>query len=179
MSSALRRSCQSTSSDRSSPCYERSWWPTEGPSLPSDELSGESLIRDQLDFSATLVMLFGEDVFWTTAAAVSPAWRYDLQNQVDLCAVYTGCAVVAVSPDDSRYVVRTQFQTDVSVRVAKGISIDVGYGNAGNQLGPDGRRRSLFYSPAAVFFASVSVFPHELVTGSKQVAQNVAASPSL
>lgn len=161
------------------PSLERVRLTPDERSLPSDELSGSSLIRDQLDFSATLVMLFGEDVFWTTSAALAPAWKYSLQDPPPCVETYTGCAAVATSSDDSRYVVRTQFLTEVSVRVAKGVSLELGYGNIANQLGLDGRRRSFFYSPAATFFASVSVFPHELVTGSKQLARNGAASPNL
>jgi len=152
----------------------------DGRSLPSDELSGSSLIRDQLDFSAAFRLSLGPDVLWSTSAAVAPAWKYDVQEQVDVCGVIaTGCVPVQSSPDDSRYLVRTQFSTEVSVRIAKGLSVELGYGNTANQLGPDGRRRNIFYSPDSVFYASVSVFPHELVTGSKQVAQNVAAPPSL
>jgi len=161
------------------PSLERVRLTPDGRSLPSDELSGSSLIRDQLDFSATLVMVLGQDVLWSTSAALSPAWKYNLQDQVPECDILTGCVPVGGSPDDSRYVVRTLFSTEVSVRIAKGVSLELGYGNITNQLGLDGRRRSLFYSPASVFFASVSVFPHELVTGSKQLARNGAAPPNL
>jgi hypothetical protein len=161
------------------PSLERVRLTPDGRSLPSDELAGSSLIRDQVSFSAALVMLFGEDVFWTTSAALAPAWKYNLQDQAPCVATYTGCAPVETSADDTRYSVRTQFSTEVSVRIAKGFSIELGYGNTANQLGRDGRRRNIFYSPDSVFYASVSVFPHELVTGSKQLAQNVAAPPSL
>jgi hypothetical protein len=152
----------------------------EAHSLPSDELSGASLVRDQLEFSARVRLDFGKDVFWTTDAALSPAWKYDVQKQVSVCGVIlTGCVPVQVSPDDSRYLVLTQFNTEVSVRIAKGFSLELGYGNTANQLGRDGRRRNFLYSPDAVFYASVSFFPHELVTGSKQLAQNGAATPNL
>jgi hypothetical protein len=89
--------------------------------------------------------------------------------------VATGCADVSTSENDSRYLVRTSFSTEVSVRIARGFSLELGYGNAANQLGQDGRRRSFFYSPEAVFYASVSFFPHELATGTKQLAQSLFA----
>jgi len=161
------------------PSLERVRFSTDGRSFASDELSGASLVRDQLEFSARLRLDFGTDVFWTTDASISPAWKYSIPNQVPVCAILTGCVQVQASPDDSRYLVYTSFNTEVSVRLTKAFSIELGYGNAANQLGRDGRRRSLFYSPAAVFYASVSFSPHELVTGSKQLAQNGAATPNL
>jgi hypothetical protein len=150
----------------------------DGRSLPSDALSGSSLVRDQLDFSARLRLELGENVLWTTDAAIAPAWKYGVQKDVMLCGVVlTGCTDVGVSQDDSRYLVQTQFNTEFSLRLARGFSVEIGYGNASNQLGIDGRRRSFFWSPEAVFYASVSFFPHELVTSSTRLARS-ALTPS-
>lgn len=156
------------------PSLERVRLSPDGRSLPSDALSGSSLVRDQLTFSARWRLSFSEDVLWTNDLAFVPAWKYNVQEHVCV-TVATGCADVGTSEDDSRYFVRTSFNTEVSVRIMKGFSLDVGYGNVANQLGQDGRRRSFFYSPEAVFYASVSFFPHELATGSKQLAKSLFA----
>jgi hypothetical protein len=162
------------------PSLERERLTPDGRTLPGDALSGATLVRDQLDLSARLRLSFGENVLWTTDAALAPAWKYDVQRDVQLCGVVlTGCTDVKVSPNDNRYLLRTQFSSEVSVRIAKGFSIELGYGNASNQLGADGRRRSFFYSPEAVFFTSVSFFPHELVTSKRQLAQSEPVSPAL
>lgn len=152
----------------------------EGRTLPGDALSGSSLTRDQIDLSARVRLELGENLLWTTDAALAPSWKYGVQQDVMVCGVVlTGCADVGVSPDDSRYLVRTQFSTELSLRIARALSLDVGYGNTSNQLGRDGRRRSFFYSPEAVFYASVSFFPHELATGSKQLAKTSAVPSQL
>lgn len=162
------------------PSLERVRLTPDGRSLPGDSLSGATLIRDQLDFTAMLRMSFGQDVLWTTEAAFAPAWKYNLQRDVSVCGVIlTGCTDVRVATDDHRYLVRTQLSTEISVRIARGFSVELGYGNSADQLGPDGRRRSFFYSPASVFYASVSFFPHELATSSKQLAENGSASSKL
>lgn len=152
----------------------------DGRTLPGDSLSGSSLVRDQIDLTARLRLDFGKDVVWTTDFAFSPAWKYPVQNDIQLCGVVlTGCTNVQVSPDDSRYLVRTQFNTELSVRVAPSISVELGYGNTTGQLGPDGRRRGFFYSPDATFYASVSFTPHELAIPPSQIAQSYSAPPQL
>jgi hypothetical protein len=161
------------------PSLERVRLTPDGRSLPGDTLSGSSLVRDQLDLSARLRLQLGKNVLWTADASFGPSWKYDVQDEVQLCGVVlTGCTTVQTSANDSRYLVRTQFSTEISVRIATGFSVDVGYGNTANQLGADGRRRSIFYSPDAVFYASLSFFPHELATSSKQLAQS-ASPPQL
>lgn len=162
------------------PSLERVRLTPDGRTLPGDALSGASLIRDQIDFSASLRLSLGSNVYWSLSGAISPAWKYGVAEDVTLCGVVlTGCTDVPVSATDSRYLVRTQLSTEVSLRVAKGFSVEVGYGNISNQLGADGRRRSFFYSPEAVFYASVSFFPHELVSGKRQLAQREPVTPTL
>jgi hypothetical protein len=143
----------------------------EGRSVGGDQLSGSSLTRDQITASARIRFDFGEVVAWTTDFGVQPAWKYALQDEVRLCGtVTTGCATVDVSDDDSRHIVSTQFSTEVSVRLGKSLSLDVGYGNSADQLGRDGRRRNLFYSPSAEFYVALSFQPHELATPPAQIA---------
>lgn len=162
------------------PSLERSRLTTEGRTLPGDALSGSSLARDELDFSARLRLELGKNVLWTTDAAFSPTWKYAVQRDVQLCGVVTtGCTDVQVGEADSRYLVRTQFSTEVSVRIARGFSIELGYGNLSYQLGPDGRRRSYFYSPQAIFYTSLSFFPHELATHSTRLAASPSAPSAL
>jgi hypothetical protein len=149
----------------------------EGRALPGDTLSGSSLISDQLELSARLRLVLGANVLWTMDAAFSPAWKYDVQHDVQLCGVVqTGCTDVKLSSNDSRYLARTQFSTEVSVRIARGFSVELGYGNISSQLGADGRRRSFFYSPQAVFYTSLSFFPHELATSSTQFAGSLPST---
>jgi len=152
----------------------------DGRSLPTDSLSGASLVRDQVDLTARLRIDFGKDVIWTTDFGFSPSWKYPVQNDVQLCGVVlTGCTNVQVSDDDTRYLVQTLFNTEVSVRIAPSLSVELGYGNIAGQLGPDGRRRGFFNSPDAIFYASVSFTPHELAIPPSQIAQSYSAPPRL
>lgn len=148
----------------------------DGHTLPSDALTGSTLVRDQIEIAGRVRLELGQNLLWTTDATFAPAWKYDVQRDVMLCGVVlTGCTNIQLTNDDTRYLVRTSFSTEFSLRVAKGLSVEVGYGNATNQLGQDGRRRSFFYSPEAIFYASLSFMPHELAESSKPLAKNLFA----
>jgi hypothetical protein len=159
------------------PSLERVRLTPDGRSLPGDSLSGASLVRDQLEASLRLRFDFGKRVYWISDFAAAAAWKYNVQNEVQLCGVVlTGCTTVRGSDDESRYMVATAFSTEVSVAIGKGFSVELGYGNAALQIGADGRRRGFFYSPDAVFFTSVSFFPHELASPRTQIAAKQPAS---
>jgi len=98
----------------------------DGRSLASDSLSGSSLVRDQLEASLRLRFDFGKRVVWTNDFAAAGAWKYDVQNDVELCGVVlTGCTNVTVSDEDSRYLV-VPFLGPFTVRDLGGRGI-VGY----------------------------------------------------
>lgn len=158
------------------PSLERVRLTPDGHTVPGDQLSGSSLIRDQLSFSARVALVFGDTVTWTNEFAFQPAWKYDVQDGVAICGVVaTGCTTVQVGADDSRYLARTQFNTELSFHLFRGVALDVGYANVTSQLGPDGRHRSIFYSPDASFYAALSFIPHELTTPSAPSAASVNA----
>jgi hypothetical protein len=159
------------------PSLERVRLTPDGRSLPGDQLSGASLIRDQVTFAARFALAFGEVVGWSTDFGIQPAWKYDVQDQVQICgSVLTGCSTVTVGEGDSRYLVTTQFNTELTLHFHRGFSFEVGYGNVANQIGPNGHRRGIFYSPDAGFYVSLSLIPHELVSTPERSAQASTAS---
>ncbi len=149
----------------------------DGRSVPTDQLTGSSLIRDELSFIGRWALSLGDFMTWTTDFGLQPAWKYDVADEVEICGVVaTGCTSVQVAEDDSRYLVRTLFNTELSFEVVRSLSFAVGYANVANQLGPDGRRRGMFYSPDASFYAALAFTPDELATKPKRSAQRAGAS---
>lgn len=144
---------------------------SEGRSVPTDQLSGSSLIRDELSVLARWALSFGDVVTWTTDVGLQPAWKYDVADQLSICGVVaTGCTTVELAESDSRYLVRTLFNVELAFELVKSLSFAVGYANVANQLGPDGRRRGMFYSPNASFYAGLAFTPHELTKKPKRSA---------
>jgi hypothetical protein len=153
------------------PSFELVRVTSDGRSAPTDQLSGSSLIRDELSFIGRWALSFGDLVTWTTDFGLQPAWKYDVADQVDICGVVaTGCTTVELGEDDSRYLLRTLFNVELAFELVKSLSLAVGYANVANQLGPDGRRRGMFYSPDASFYAGLAFTPHELATKPKRSA---------
>jgi hypothetical protein len=58
--------------------------------------------------------------------------------------------------------VLTEFSSDLGIRVFRELGVSVGYTNLAPQLGPDGQRRNVFYSPAARFRLAVTMHLDEL-----------------
>lgn len=149
----------------------------DGRTVPGDQLSGSSLTRDQLSFLARWSLGIGKRVSLSTDFGLQPSWKYDVADEVEVCGVIdTGCATVGVSEDDSRYVLRTLFGVELGVELVTSLSLAVGYSNLANQLGPDGRRRGMFYSPDASFFAALAFTPDELLSPPKQSARASTAA---
>lgn len=144
---------------------------SDGRSVPTDQLTGSSLIRDELSFIGRWALSFGDFVTWTTDFGLQPAWKYDVAEQVAICGVVaTGCTTVELGEDDGRYLLRTLFNVELAFEVVRSLSLAVGYANVANQLGPDGRRRGMFYSPDASFYAGLAFTPHELAAKPKRSA---------
>lgn len=161
------------------PSLERVRLTPDGQSVAGDQLSGSSLVRDMLSFQARWQLLFGDFMTWSTEFSFNPAWKYDVQDQVDVCGVVaTGCATVRTGQDDTRYLAITEFSTELSFQLFRGVSLQVGYLNAANQLGPDGQRQGVFYSPGAEFYTALSLTPHELVSPPAQSAASSSAPRS-
>lgn len=129
----------------------------DGVILPSDQLSGSAFAQHEL--SATLR---GElDLVSRLDLAVDLgmryAYRYDLPD-VEVCGVTdTGCVDVPPREDASRWGVATVFSASLRYLVTDYLQASLGYANLASQLGADGRRQSLFYSPYARAFLSFTV----------------------
>jgi hypothetical protein len=130
----------------------------EGHSFTSDQLSGATFAHDAVDFGVAASLHIHQDVLWTTSADIRPAWKYPVDQQVEVCGVVsTGCTQASGVSNPQTRSVLTYFTTTVLVTLSDTFGLSFGYANLTAQLGPDGRRRSVFYSPDARFYATLSV----------------------
>jgi hypothetical protein len=89
-----------------------------------------------------------------------PSWNMTFLNEFDAVpcvAIATGCVEVAADPNAPNYRVSAGFAAGVSVYPSAEWGVDFSYSNNTLQLGEDGKRRDIFYSPDASFSATLIV----------------------
>jgi len=130
----------------------------EGRSVVSDQLGGATFARHAAVFGGASLLHIHQDVLWTTALEVRPAWKYPVDHHVEICGVVlTGCVEPTGVADPQTRSVLTFFQTEFWITLSESLGLSLGYANLTAQLGPDGRRRSVFYSPDARFYATLNI----------------------
>lgn len=129
----------------------------EGRSLPTDQTSGSALPQHLLNLSLRVDTTVTDRVRIITEVGLRYARRYALPGSVAIQNVDTGPVMPQQSPAPARWDVITLFSTGVYYAVTHSAEIGVGYENLAGQLGPDGRRRSFFYSPEARVYLALVV----------------------
>lgn len=134
-----------------------------GRSLPSDQLSGTAFPQHELNLSlrteTDLVGRFG----LITDVGLRYARRYALSGGEEICGVVdTGCVAVPTSSDAPRWGVSTLFAVEVAYLLTESVILSLGYSNLSGQLGADGQRRSIFYSPDARISLSATLVLDEV-----------------
>jgi hypothetical protein len=130
----------------------------DGRSVVSDQLGGATFAAQSAVFGALVSAYVHQSVAWTTSVDVRPAWHYPVQQDVQICGVVlTGCTTATGVANPQTRSTLTSFSSDVLMQLSDVVGLSVGYSNVTAQLGPDGRRRSVFYSPDARFYAQLTI----------------------
>jgi hypothetical protein len=130
----------------------------EGRSIVSDQLSGATLARHSAALGAAASLHVHQRLLWTTALEIRPAWKYPVDHDVQVCGVVlTGCTLASGISNPQTRSTLTYFQSSLWLSLGDIVSVSFGYANLTAQLGPDGRRRSVLYSPDARFFATLEL----------------------
>jgi len=126
-----------------------------GQSVPTNQLAGLAFAEHQLEFSLSADLAITDRLSWSNQVGWLPTWKYkfDTENNDQLCGVVlTGCADIGRQSDRTNFTVVTTFSSEVSFQVFDEMTVAFGYNNITGQVGPDGQRRNMFYSPDARFY---------------------------
>ena len=130
----------------------------DGHSIVSDQLSGATFARHAAVFGVATLLHIHQSVLLSSSLDLRPAWKYPVQHDVQVCGVVlTGCAQPSGISDPQTRSVLTLFTSEFLISLTDTLGLSLGYANLTAQLAPDGRRRSVFYSPDARFYATLSV----------------------
>lgn len=137
----------------------------EGRSVVSDQLGGATLAQHSAAFGVASLVHVHKKVLWSTALDLRPAWKYPVNQDTQVCGVIlTGCATATGVANPTTRSTLTLFSTELWFTFTDVVGLSVGYLNFTQQLGPDGRRRGVFYSPDARFYLTLNVGLDQLYT---------------
>jgi len=139
------------------------------------DLAGHSVSNDQLSGAAlaehvfTLHGVVGADLWRDRLslegeAGIDPLYKFALPPAVRVCNLPTGCVEAETVADPQRLSVATLFDVYVELQSFGGaLKTALGYENLTAQLGPDGQRRGVLFSPEAKLYLKLEVQPDLLL----------------
>jgi hypothetical protein len=130
----------------------------EGYSVPSDELNGSAFPQHLVSTALRIETVLTEQFSLTTDIGARYVYRYAFRDSEAIGGrtVLTGPVQIS-SNDGTRFGVQTLFAMSVNYDPLPFLEFNLGYLNFAPQIGSDGRRRSVFYSPDARVFFSVGM----------------------
>lgn len=153
-----------------------------GRSIISDQLSGSPFAKHETRFGFALDLSVHEKVAWAADFQWRPTWNYEVSHDAEICDLLTGCTLVDGVEDPQTFEVITTFATEIEAYAFDEVSFTVGYINLANQIGPDGQRRSMFYSPNARFYLTANFYFGDVIDpgqAPKHVVRSARATPNL
>jgi hypothetical protein len=150
----------------------------DGRSVVSDQLGGATLAQHAAAFGVASWVHVHQRLNWITTFELRTGWKYPVSHEAQICGVVlTGCTQAGGIADPQTRMALTYFQSEIWGRLTDTLELTFGYANLASQLAPDGRRRSLFYSPDARFYLTLNVYlDHlyvDLAPGKRQSASVV------
>lgn len=148
-------SSATTPTDYGSFAYTRQ--DADGVSFPSDQISGQTLVSDQLILSGEAGLQVMPRLYTTLTGLVFEQWHH----QPSKAPIATGTGPYAVSSaGDQQFSQSIWLIASVDFMILDELELDLGYYNLANALAPDGTQRGLFggyniwWSPDARVFLS-------------------------
>jgi hypothetical protein len=159
----------------------------DGRALPGDQLGGAANVEHSITFDIIGALALHERVTWTNWFQWGLGYKYRFEN-VPICNASTGCVTPSTVDEPTNHSVTTLFNTELAFDVLKEMEIDIGYANLAPQIGPDGQRRNIFYSPDArvyltfvakldeIYLSATGTRPPEPKTARSEKARIVAGN---
>jgi hypothetical protein len=134
-----------------------------GRPVVADQLSGAAFAKHETRFGFITELAIHDRVALANVFQWRPTWNYQFDDNVEVCGnLLTGCTEVAGVESPQHYEVITVFAAELAVQAMDELSVTLGYVNQANQIGPDGQRRNMFYSPNARFYLTLSAYLDEI-----------------
>ncbi len=125
--------------------------------VPAEQLGGVAFARHQASFILAGFVQIIDGLLWDVTLGWQPSFKYRF-SEVQICGnIDTGCVLPERIDDPQTFSVVTIFATSFQAQLTRLVSASLGYQNVALQLGPDGQRRNMLYSPDARFTLNLSL----------------------
>lgn len=126
----------------------------------SDQLSGYSLTHDTVRFGGTYYLSIYKDILsFGNSWEIAERYKYAFADTCVNLPTTPGCEPAGRLADATNRGALTTFDVSISYAIPENLGrVDLGYVNTANQIGYDGQRQSVFYSPDAQFYMNVVAF---------------------
>ena len=126
----------------------------------SDQLGSASLTHDTVRVGVALYLSLYKDVLSLgNAWEIAERYKYTFADTCVNLPTTVGCEPAGRLADATHRGALTTFDVSLSYTLLDNLGrIDLGYTNSTNQIGENGLRRSVFYSPEAQFYLNVSAY---------------------
>jgi opacity protein-like surface antigen len=135
--------------------FARERMDTEGRVFVSHQIGGAAMTNHMMLTAATMDLHIHELATLSIMQYWIMSWKYDQPKNPQIQTT-TGTANVQTVQDPQKFQVLTWFYPILDLDVADEISLGVGYYNLANQIGPDGKRRNMLWSPDAVVLFDIT-----------------------
>jgi hypothetical protein len=150
-----------------------------GKVLLSDEPTGSALDINTASFGFTYAIPIYTNLALYNSFSLDLPFTHDFSADNVCVTISTNCAQVTSANAGGKPTIMTPetgFDISLSYDVFDYGFIGLGYKNNTSMLGPDGQRRSMFYSPSAQFYASLTVTMEFLYDKIRASAENKKAA---
>lgn len=146
----------------------------DGRAVPTDQLSAGAFAEHSVPIRVDANLQIHERVAWSNSFQWGMFWKYKFEEAPQICAVSTGCVTPDRVSSPNRFGVNTLFTSEIAVDITKQIGVSLAYENLTGQIGADGQRRNIFYSPDARFFLGANLALDEVykAASGEQSAKN-------
>jgi hypothetical protein len=134
----------------------------EGVSYFSDQVSMRSFAMNRLRLGVSYFIPLFDELVFANAWAITQNYKHDYKDGggtgCDVKILNEPCVVAQRDPTRVTRSVNTTFDASLSYDFFESsLRWSVGYQNDTNQIGDDGKRRNVFYSPGSAFYMDVTV----------------------
>ncbi|AKT37657.1 uncharacterized protein CMC5_017990 [Chondromyces crocatus] len=124
----------------------------------SDQLTGGALVQDQIITSFSFFMPIYGNLQLNGLAQLWSQFPSRFESSGCEAQTLTGCVTGSRMENRTSLRALTMFDVSLAYQVLPELLVDIGYNNTAFQIGEDGQRRNVFYSPiGSTFYADVTV----------------------